>query len=65
MLRREDIERSVLATIQAELRYDGISYVRAINEGTPILMTTVPSPAAKQLEGVLGRDPRRGRRQRR
>jgi pilus assembly protein CpaE len=54
MLRREDIERSVLATIQAELRYDGISYVRAINEGTPILMTTVPSPAAKQLEGVLG-----------
>jgi len=54
MLRREDIERSVLATIQVELRYDGISYVRAINEGTPILMSTVPSPAAKQLEGVLG-----------
>ncbi len=54
MLRREDIERSVLATIQAELRYDGISYVRAINEGTPILLSTVPSPAAKQLEGVLG-----------
>jgi pilus assembly protein CpaE len=54
MLRREDIERSVTATIQAELRYDGISYVRAINEGTPLLTTNVPSPAAKQLEGVLG-----------
>jgi pilus assembly protein CpaE len=54
MLRREDIERSVSATIQTELRYDGITYVRAINEGTPILLSTAPSPAGKQLEGVLG-----------
>lgn len=53
MLRLDDLERSVQATIQAELPYDGVAYLRAVNEGIPVLLATNPGNAAAALEKVI------------
>jgi pilus assembly protein CpaE len=53
MLRRDDIERTVQATIQAELAYDGLAYQRSINEGTPLLASPTAGTATKHLESVI------------
>ena len=53
MLRLDDLERSVQATIQAELPYDGVAYLRAVNEGVPVLVSTNRGAAAAALEKVV------------
>lgn len=53
MLRLDDLERSVQATIQAELPYDGVAYLRAVNEGVPVLVATNRGAAAAALEKVI------------
>ena len=53
MLRLDDLERSVQATIQAELPYDAIAYLRAVNEGVPVLVAPNRGAAAASLEKVI------------
>jgi pilus assembly protein CpaE len=53
MLRLDDLERSVEATIQAELPYDPIAFVRAVNEGVPLLAATNRGSAAASLARVV------------
>lgn len=53
MLRLDDLERSVQATIQAELPYDPITYLRAVNEGVPVLAAAKRGSAASSLERVV------------
>lgn len=53
MLRLDDLERSVQATIQAELPYDAVAYLRAVNEGVPVLSATSRGAAAAALEKVI------------
>lgn len=53
MLRLDDLERSVQATIQAELPYDPIAFVRAVNEGVPLLAAANRGNAAAALEKVI------------
>ena len=53
MLRLDDLERSVQATIQAELPYDGIAYLRAVNEGVPVRVAAHRGAAAAALEKVI------------
>ena len=55
MLRLDDLERSVQATIQAELPYDGIAYLRAVNEGVPVLVASNRGSAATALEKVIAK----------
>jgi pilus assembly protein CpaE len=53
MLRLDDLERSVQATIQAELPYDGVAYLRAVNEGVPVLAASNKGATAMALDKVI------------
>jgi pilus assembly protein CpaE len=52
MLRLDDLERSLQTSIDAELLYDSIAYLKAVNEGVPVVAATTRGPAAARLERV-------------
>jgi pilus assembly protein CpaE len=60
MLRLDDLERSLQTTIDAEVPYDPIVFLRAVNEGVPLVAGTARGPVAQRLEQValqiLGQD---------
>jgi pilus assembly protein CpaE len=52
MLRLDDLERSLQTSIDAELLYDPIAYLKAVNEGIPVVAATTRGAAALRLEQV-------------
>jgi len=52
MLRLDDLERSLQTEIDAELLYDPIAYLKAVNEGVPVVAATTRGAAAARLEKV-------------
>jgi pilus assembly protein CpaE len=52
MLRLDDLERSLQTEIDAELLYDPIAYLKAVNEGVPVVAATTRGAAAARLERV-------------
>jgi pilus assembly protein CpaE len=52
MLRLDDLERSLQTDIDAELLYDPIAYLKAVNEGVPVVAATTRGAAAARLEKV-------------
>jgi pilus assembly protein CpaE len=52
MLRLDDLERSLQTDIDAELLYDPIAYLKAVNEGVPVVAATTHGAAAAKLEKV-------------
>lgn len=49
-LRLRDVESALGAKVAIELPYDAFLYLKAINEGVPIVMGAPRSPAAEQLQ---------------
>jgi len=49
MLRTDDLQRSLQASIGAELHYDPILYLKAVNEGVPVVIGSPRSIAADRL----------------
>jgi pilus assembly protein CpaE len=64
MLRDDDLERSVKANIDASLPYDPIAYIRAVNEGVPVLTNAgrgaAPENMAHLVESILELQPDSG-----
>ena len=62
LLRRSDIETALGATIAAELPYDPIAYLKAVNEGVPVVVSAPKSVAAERLRAlaaiVFGQTPK-------
>ena len=58
LLKRSDIETALGAEISADLPYDSIAYLKAVNEGNPVVRSAPKSAAATGLrtlaETVLG-----------
>ena len=52
MLRLDDIERSLQTSVQAELLYDPIAYLKAVNEGIPLVSASNRGAAAVRLAKV-------------
>ena len=52
LLRRTDIENALGATISMDLPYDSISYLKAVNEGVPVIVGAPKSPAAARLRDL-------------
>jgi len=52
LLRRSDIETALGATIAAELPYDPIAYLKAVNEGVPVVVSAPKSAAAERLRAL-------------
>ncbi len=52
MLRLDDLERSLQTEIDAELLYDPVAYLKAVNEGVPVVAATTRGAAAARLEKV-------------
>jgi pilus assembly protein CpaE len=52
LLRRTDIENALGATISTDLPYDSISYLKAVNEGVPVIIGAPKSPAAMRLRDL-------------
>jgi MinD-like ATPase involved in chromosome partitioning or flagellar assembly len=48
-IRTEDLERTLRASIAAELQYDPSAYLRAVNEGVPVVLGSPRSAAADRL----------------
>jgi pilus assembly protein CpaE len=48
-IRTEDLERTLRASISAELPYDAIVYLKAVNEGVPVVAGSPRSAAAERL----------------
>ena len=61
LLRRSDIETALGATIEADLPYDPIVYLKAVNEGVPVVRGAPKSIPADRLRAlaalVFGKDP--------
>jgi pilus assembly protein CpaE len=49
MLRTDDLQRSLQANIGAELHYDAVLYLKAVNEGVPVVIGSPRSIAADRL----------------
>jgi Flp pilus assembly CpaE family ATPase len=49
ILKRRDIESALGTTIASDLPYDPFLYLKAVNEGVPIVLGAPRSPAAEQL----------------
>jgi pilus assembly protein CpaE len=49
LLRRTDVEHALGASISTDLPYDSISYLKAVNEGVPVIIGAPKSPAAAKL----------------
>jgi pilus assembly protein CpaE len=49
ILKRRDIEAALGTTISLDLPYDGFLYLKAVNEGVPIVLGAPRSPAAQHL----------------
>ncbi len=52
LLKRSDIEGALGAPITAELPYDSISYLKAVNEGNPVVRSAPKSAAAAALRAL-------------
>jgi pilus assembly protein CpaE len=48
-IRTEDLERTLRATISAELQYDPSAYLKAVNDGVPVVVGSPRSAAAERL----------------
>jgi pilus assembly protein CpaE len=61
LLRRPDIETALGAKIAADLPYDPIAYLKAVNEGIPVVLSAPKSVPAARLRAlaaiVFGEDP--------
>ena len=61
LLRRADIETALGAKIAADLPYDPIVYLKAVNEGVPVVRSAPKSMPAERLRAlatiVFGKDP--------
>ncbi len=59
LLKRSDVETVLGSKISAELPYDPIVYLKAVNEGNPVVRSAPKSPPAEKLRAlatlVLGR----------
>jgi len=54
LLRRTDIETALGAKIAAELPYDPIAYLKAVNEGVPVVSGAPKSIPAERLRALAG-----------
>jgi Flp pilus assembly CpaE family ATPase len=52
LLKRSDIETALGATISADLPYDPVVYLRAVNEGNPVVRSAPKSPPADKLRAL-------------
>lgn len=52
LLRRTDVEGALGAKISSDLPYDPISYLKAVNEGNPVVRSAPRSPAADRLRDL-------------
>jgi pilus assembly protein CpaE len=52
LLKRSDIDTALGSTISAELPYDPIAYLRAVNEGNPVVRSAPKSPPADKLRAL-------------
>ncbi len=49
LLKRSDVETALGSTIATDLPYDPIAYLKAVNEGSPVVRSAPKSPAADKL----------------
>jgi pilus assembly protein CpaE len=54
LLRRTDIETALGARIAADLPYDPITYLKAVNEGVPVVSSAPKSIPAERLRALAG-----------
>jgi Flp pilus assembly CpaE family ATPase len=52
LLKRADIEAALGAPISASLPYDSIAYLKAVNEGSPVVRSAPKSVAAASLRSL-------------
>lgn len=52
LLKRSDIETALGHRISAELPYDAIVYLKAVNEGNPVVRSAPKSPPAERLRAL-------------
>ena len=52
LLKRSDIENALGAQISADLPYDSIAYLKAVNEGNPVVRSAPKSTAANGLRNL-------------
>lgn len=52
LLRRSDIEAVLGTTISADLPYDSITYLKAVNEGVPVVLSAPRSVPAERLRDL-------------
>ncbi len=52
LLKRADVETALGATISADLPYDPIVYLKAVNEGNPVIQSAPKSPPAEKLRAL-------------
>jgi pilus assembly protein CpaE len=52
LLKRADIETALGNKISAELPYDPFAYLKAVNEGNPVVRSAPKSPAAEKLRAL-------------
>ena len=53
-LRTSDVEKALGTTIPVELPYDALVYIKAVNEGVPVISGAPKSTAADRLSRVAG-----------
>ena len=49
LLRRSDIEAALGASLTTDLPYDPLAYLKAVNEGVPLVVGSPKSPAAARM----------------
>jgi pilus assembly protein CpaE len=54
LLKRADIEGALGAKITADLPYDPMAYLKAVNEGNPVVRSAPKSVAAERLRALAG-----------
>jgi len=54
ILKPRDIERALGTKIAFELPYDPLLYLKAVNEGVPVVLAAEQSPAATRLAKLAG-----------
>ncbi len=54
LLKRADIEKALGAHVSAELPYDPFVYLKAVNEGVPVVRSAPKSAPAEQLRHLAG-----------
>jgi pilus assembly protein CpaE len=52
LLKRGDIETALGSTISADLPYDPVVYLKAVNEGNPVVLSAPKSPPAEKLRAL-------------